>query len=218
VPRAVLRVQQLGRRLGRQPRDAQLGQAGRGEPALALADRHDQGYSLGVQPPRGERQCRRRRAVQPVRVVDQAQQRAIVGELGEQGQHGHADQQRVSAAPGGQPPRPSQLTGPGRRQPERALERLPLRRRERPDAAERRPQQQVHPGERQLRLRLDAGAADHPDAVRGRGDVVKQRGLADTGLAADHQRAAGAGASRGQQPGHGCLLRGPAYQHVQHAT
>ena len=58
-------------------------------------------------------------------------------------------------------------------------------------AAEDRPQELVQAGEGQVRLGLHAGRAQdgHPAGLRARGGLREQRGLADPGLAADHQRA-----------------------------
>ena len=55
--------------------------------------------------------------------------------------------------------------------------------------------QQLHqPGEREAHLRLDAGDARQPAVGRPFRHVVEQRGLADAGLAAKHERGAAPGA------------------------
>ena len=53
-----------------------------------------------------------------------------------------------------------------------------------------RPQELVHGGERVLRLRLDAGAAQDAQPVGLLGRVPQQGGLTDAGLTAQHQDAA----------------------------
>ena len=65
-----------------------------------LADREDHQYRLGEQPARHERQCLRGGPVEPLRVVDHAEQRALGGDDGEQGEHGQPDEKRVGCDAG----------------------------------------------------------------------------------------------------------------------
>ncbi len=80
---------------------------------------------------------------------------------------------------------------PGGAQPERGLERLALRRGQRPGRLHQRDAEQLQAGVGQLRLVL---GGDHPpDRDTGvRGGVIEQRALADPRLAEDDQRAAAA--------------------------
>jgi hypothetical protein len=60
----------------------------------AVAHREHQRDAAGAEPPRGEQQRGRGRAVQPLRVVDQAEQRTValgvLDGLGEQAEYGQA--------------------------------------------------------------------------------------------------------------------------------
>ena len=71
---------------------------------------------LGQQAPGHERQRQRRRLIQPLSVVDDAQQRALLGHLREQAQHRQPDEEPIR--------------GGARAQPEHDLQRLALRSRE----------------------------------------------------------------------------------------
>ncbi|GAA2989672.1 hypothetical protein GCM10010519_24300 [Streptomyces lactacystinicus] len=126
-------------------------------------------------------------AVEPVHVVDQAQQRLFRDGLGQQRQRGQADQIAVGRRPGDHA--------------ERRGERLALRIRQRVEAGQERAQQPVQGREAQLRLGLHPGRTDHPQVRRGLGQVVEQPGLADAGLADQDQRRAHAVADACQQLG-----------------
>ena len=67
--------------------------------------------------------------------------------------------------------------------------------------------------ERQLGLRLDAGAAQHPEVLGVGGDVLEQRGLAAAGLARDHQDRAAARPGIREQPVDVAQFRRPPVQH-----
>ncbi len=77
-------IQQRRRRGRIQPAQPQLRQPRRGQRRVVVPRREDDHDPLGVQPPGREHQRLRRRPVQPVRVVDQAQQRTILGQLSQQ--------------------------------------------------------------------------------------------------------------------------------------
>ena len=64
-----------------------------------LARGEDQPDRLGQQPPRRERQHLRRRPVQPLRVIDHAQQRPVLRHLRQQRQHRQPDQKPVRRSP-----------------------------------------------------------------------------------------------------------------------
>jgi len=59
------------------------------------AGREQQYERFGLQAPRGERERVQRRMVQPLGVVDGDEQRAVLGQAGQQGQRGDPGQQRV---------------------------------------------------------------------------------------------------------------------------
>ena len=73
--------------------DHQLRQARVQLARLARGEQHH--HRLRQQPARHERQCLRRGAVQPLRVVDHAQQRPLLRGLREQAQHRQADEEPV---------------------------------------------------------------------------------------------------------------------------
>ena len=136
-----------------QSREHQLGQPVRIElscVALARCDEH--GDRIGLQAPRHEYERIGRRAVEPVGVVDHAQQRLRVRGRRQQAQDGHGDEEAVLDALG--------------RQPEGAPQRRGLHVGQLVGAVEHGPQQLVQAGEGQLGLGLDAGAGEHPHAVR----------------------------------------------------
>ena len=141
---------------------------------VARPDEH--GDRVGLQPPRHEHERLGRRAVEPVGVVDDAQQRPLVGGGGEQAQHGDRDQEAV--------------LDPLGRQPEGAAQRGGLHVGQLAGAVEHRPQQLVQAGEGQLGLGLDAGPREHAHPVGAGQRPLQQRGLADPGLAAQHQHTA----------------------------
>jgi len=118
------------------------------------------------------------RAVEPVRVLDDEQQRPIVGDLRYEVQRGHRD--------------PVVLRRDLLRQSERGVERVPLDRRELDCALAYGTQQLMQSGKGQMRLGLHAGRGEHghaPLASLSRG-VRKQTRLPDSRLAAEHERLA----------------------------
>jgi hypothetical protein len=125
---------------------------------------------------RDERQRVGAGAVQPLRVVDDAEHRSGGGGLGKQVQHRQREQPAIGDDRGS-------VT-------ERAGPCGVLRRRESVDEVVQRSQQAVHPGERQVRLGLDPGALQDAHAVGEAGGMGEQRGLPDACLAAQHQRPA----------------------------
>jgi hypothetical protein len=102
-------VQQRRRRVGCQAGQGQLGQAGGADlPARAVPDGEEQRHRLGGQPPGDEAERSQRRRVRPVRVVDQAQQRALPGAVGQQREGGQRHQEPVGRLPGLGPKRDPQ--------------------------------------------------------------------------------------------------------------
>ena len=190
------RVQQRVRVGGVQARDRELGQAAERLLVRGLAEREHERDALGQQAARdeGERLCRD--PVEPLRVVDDAQQRALLGRVGEQREHRQPDQEAVGRRAHGQPERRAQGVALGRREP--------------PQMPEQRRAQPVQAGERELHLGLDAGRPRDPEVVRGGREMAEERGLADTGLTAQHEHPALATANVCDQPVEFLALDGAA--------
>ena len=159
-----------------EPLERQARQGGKQLLVARFPDGEQQQDRLGQQPPAHESQDLARRLVEPLGIVDEADQRAFRGDLGEQAEHGEADDEPVRSV--------SDL------QPERDAQRLLLRLRQRIEVAEHRPAELVHRRERHLQLGLDADDLRDPTAGRLASAVLHQRGLADPRLAAHHQHRA----------------------------
>ncbi len=162
----------------RQPRE--LAGVGR------VADGEHERHRLGEQPAGDEAEHLRGGRVEPLRVVDDAQQRALGSGLGEEAQRRERDQEAVGRGAG--------------RQPQGDAEGRLLRGRQGVEPAEQRRAQLMEAGERQLHLRLDAGHPRDAEARRLPGAVVQQRGLAHPGLAPHDQHRAAVIASVLEQP------------------
>ena len=141
-----------------------------------FAHREHQRHRFGEQSPGDEGQCLRGRPVEPLGVVDQTDQRLLIGGLGQQAEHGQPDEEAVGGGGG------AETEGGG--------EGVTLGRGEPVEVVEHRRAQLVEPGERQLHLRLDACRPGDATRRRARRQHVEQRRLADPGLAPQHQDAA----------------------------
>lgn len=196
-------VQQVRRVLRAEPVDPQFVESGGPElRRVRVPYGEDQRDPLGVQPAGREDQRLRRRPVQPLRVVDQAEQRLLLGQFGEQRQHRQSDEEPVAAARRGVP------------HPERRPQRPGLRPRQAVDPVEHGPQQQVQPGVRQRALELDTGPAQDPQPGPGAGHhVVEQGRLADPGLPAQHEYTAAPVPGVPEQPLDDAALPNPPQQH-----
>jgi len=87
-----------------QAREAKLLDAGGGERVdVVVAGGKQQHHPLGLEPPGGEGERVGRRLVQPLRIVHQADQRPLLGDLGEQAERAHRDQEAVVAVGRGEP-------------------------------------------------------------------------------------------------------------------
>jgi hypothetical protein len=139
-----------------------------------LAGGEDEPGGLGQQPPRREGQHLGGRPVQPLGIIDHAQQRPFLRDLRQQRQDRQCDQEPVWRIA---------LT-----QPERDCQRVLLRSRKPLEAVQQRCAQLVQAGERQLHLRCHPCGPRHPHIRCRRHHVLKQRRLAHARLAADHQR------------------------------
>ena len=104
VQRAVHVVQQQRARVAvAESVDRQLGQPGEDVVADARAHGAHERDPLGEQAAGDEPEDLRRRLVEPLRVVDDADQRLLLGDLGEQRQRGEADQEPVRRRAGARP-------------------------------------------------------------------------------------------------------------------
>ena len=147
--------------------------------------------------PRTPRTCAEA-LIQPLRVVDQADQWVLLGHLGQQAEGGQPDQEPVRRRPGAKAERRPQRVGLWVREPFQAVQH--------------RRQQLVQPGVGQLHLRLDPGRMRYPAARRLLAQVVQQRRLAHARFAAHHQGAALACTYRVQEPVQHVAFPAPAQQ------
>jgi hypothetical protein len=76
----------------------------------------------------------------------------------------------------------------------------------------------VEGGEGQLGLGLDPGGPQHGHPLGPPGGMVEQRGLADAGLAPEHQRPAAGPAGVREQPIEGVAFGAPAVEHYRDAS
>jgi hypothetical protein len=164
-----------------EPADLELREAAQFRPWPARGEEQDDRF--GQQPPGDEAEDLRRGPVQPLSVVDQAEQRLLLRGARQQVQHRQPDQELI---------RRGSLT-----HPERRLECLAPRRRKPAQPIEQGRTQLVQRGEGQLHLGLDADRAQHPHAGGGGLGVVEQRRLPDPGGAAQYERPAFTGSQRG---------------------
>ena len=177
-----VREQRLDRG-GGQGLDAQLRQRPRLE--LTRASREQHRDPVGLEPPRRERESLLRVSVHPLRVIDQAEERALLGSFGEQRQHceRHAIEiRRIVVA-----------------ERERASQRRRLRLRKPLQQPEYGAQQLMQRGERQLSLRFDTPRLEHRHVVHREANLVDQRRLARSRLSDQDKAAAPAGARIVQQ-------------------
>ena len=159
------------------------------------ASGEDQAHRFGLEAAGDEREHLRRGAIEPLLVIHHADQRLLLGHLGEQAQHGEADEEAVRRGSG---------TGA-----EGRAQRIALRSRKTLEPVEHRSQELMQPGEGELHLRLDAGGT-HDQAVRCLLDqVIQQRGLAHARFATDDQRPALTCANGFDEPAEHVALAAP---------
>jgi hypothetical protein len=186
--------QQRPRVLAGEPLDGHGRQAGEHVLVGGLPDREQQANRFRQQPPSDKSQQLGGGLIQPLGVIDQADQGPGDGIGRQQAQHGQADEEPI---------------GRGlRRQSERHLQRMLLRDRQVGQAAQHRLAELVQRRERQLHLRFHAFDLRHPAASGLAGAVAQQRGLADPGLAPDDEHRAPAAADTVQQPVESLALAG----------
>jgi hypothetical protein len=190
------RRQQFPRVFIGQPADHELRQPG--DVLARNPGREYQPDRLGRQPPGGESKRLRRGTVQPLLVVNHADQRAFTGCLRHQADNGQADQEAVRHGAGAQTQR-----GP---------QRIPLRSRKRIGQLQHGRAELVQAREGQLHFRLHAGRAGDQAAGGPPGQVVEQHGLANPGLTAHHQRPALSGPHVSDEPIEHAAFAEPVHQ------
>ena len=144
--------------------------------AFAHGEEHD--HRLQLEPARDEAEHLRRRPVEPLRVLDEEEQRPLGLGFRQQPEGRQSDQERIRGVAVGEA--------------DRRLEGAALRFGQAVARLEKRKQQLVQPGEGESRLGRHARRGDHrhvPLACSHRGSL-EQRGLPDPGLAAHDERAA----------------------------
>ena len=124
--------------------------------------------------------------VEPLRVVDEADQRLLLGDLGEQRQRGEPDQEPVGRRAGAQP--------------EHRRERFALRDGQPVEAVEHGRAELMEAAVGELHLRLDADGRRDVPAVDPVGEVAEQRALAHARLSAQDDHSAATGERVGQEP------------------
>src|SRR3954451_24707964 len=111
--------------------------------------------------------------IEPLRIVDDADQRTLLGNEREQAEDAEADQETVRSVASAQP--------------ERAAERVALRRRQLLEAIQERRAELLQSCERELHLGLDARRSCDAASRRGSEEVLEQGGLADARLATQQE-------------------------------
>jgi hypothetical protein len=132
---------------------------------------------VGFEPPREEDQCVRGRRVQPIGVVDQADQRLRLRRGSQQAEGAGTDEEAPVER---------------RAESEGTAQRVGLTLRDLVQQAENRPKELVQPGECKLRFGLDAVGEQHPHTVCAFLGVAQEGALADPRLSTKDERPAGA--------------------------
>ena len=166
----------MGQRLDRQRRQPREG-------VTDLARREQEHDPLRRQPAGHERECPCRRSVEPLCVIDDAEQRPLLRGLGQEPEHRQPDQERIRL-PGREAEGDAQRVALGLRQ---VLHELEDRR-----------AQLLQRRERQLHLRLDPRGPHDAELRRRLDRPLEQGGLADAWLPV-HDGDAGLPAARGSQ-------------------
>jgi hypothetical protein len=181
----------------------ELGQPGqRTGDRACVAHAEQQRHPLGGHPPRDEGQDLGRRLVQPLRIVDEAEQRFSFGDFRHQGE--------------GRQPHQEAFRGRAGTQPERHAQRSLLGFGQLVETTQQRAAQLVQTGERELRLGFHTHRGLHPEPRQtgGTAGLVEQGRLADARLPAHHQRPAAPGSRLRQQQPDRLTLRAPAHEAV----
>ena len=172
-----------------QASDRQIRKPGQREVVGGLAHGDHDRDALCEQAAGNECDRLQRDRIEPLSVVDEADQRLVLRELGQQIEDGEPDEEPVGSLP--------------RRQAEGGSERVALRAGEPAQLVEERAAELVQPAVGELQLRLDPDGAGDPERPGARFDVVEESRLADAGLAAKDEDRAAAGSGvreQGVQP------------------
>jgi hypothetical protein len=169
----------------------------------AVARGEQQGDPFGLQPAGDEQQRVGRGLVEPVGIVGDHEDRALLGGVVEQAEGSEEGEEPVALALD---------LSKGR------LQRGPLWRRKAAHALAQRPQQPLQRGECQRGLRLDTLGAEHRHVGGRRARVGQQRRLSAARHAADHECAAGGTTGSLEQGGNPRPFGIPADQHPSQST
>ena len=143
--------------------------------ANGIADREDQRDPFGKQSSRDERERLGRRTIEPLCVVDEAEQRLLLGGVREKTENREPDEKRVRRRAVGQS--------------EGDAERVTLWIRETLGELEERRTELLQRRVVELHLPLDTGSPNNAKVLAGIDRVLEQRGLADAGVSV-HTRTA----------------------------
>jgi hypothetical protein len=141
-----------------------------------LAQREHQPDPLRQEAARHERERLRGDLIEPLRIVDDADQRPFLGRVGQEAQGRQPDHEPIRRRPGAEA--------------ERRAQRVALRARQVLQPSQDRRAQRVQAGECELHLRLDARRPGDPASLRGCRQMPQQGGLADSRLAPEDQHTA----------------------------
>lgn len=161
-----------------QTRDRSFGETLQGRVLARLARREHQGHRFGQEAARHERERLGRCLVEPLGVVDEADQRLLLRGVRQQAQHRQANQQAVGRLAGRESERRGECVALGAWQVRQPFQQ--------------RYAQLMQAGERDLHLGLRAGNPHDPTPGAHRRQVVQQRRLADARLTAQHEHTAAA--------------------------
>ena len=156
-----------------QPCDDELGQLCGVVRLGRLAHREDQPDRLLAQTARDEGELLGRGRVEPLRVIDNAQQRLFLGRVRQQAQDGEANQEPIGRGPAAQP--------------EGRAECVALQARNGVEPIQRRLAQLMQRRERQFLLRVGTGRSHDATSCCVLHEVFQQRALADSCLTTQHQ-------------------------------
>jgi hypothetical protein len=193
-------LQQLDGLRALESADDELVDAGRLEHArIPVTSGKEHRQWIGFEPARDEDECIRGRRVEPMRIVDDAEQWLLLAGRGQKAERAGADEetaiQRWS-------------------EPERAAQRCRLSLRDLVDEVDDRAEELVKTGERQLGLGLHSLRMEHAHVACPFLRITQERALADARFTAHHERATGAGRRLSEQHIDALTLRCPADQHA----
>ena len=172
--------------------DAKLGKPGEHiltGPGARSADDHD---PLGQQPAGDEADDLHRGPVEPLRIVDDAYERLLLGDLGKERQRRERDEEPIR--------------GVSRSEAEHGGDRFALRSGKALELVEHRRADLVEAAVGELELGLDANRAHDAPTPHPSGQIPQERALPDASLSTEHQRPGPAAERLRQQPIERCTL------------